>query len=45
MYIPFGFNGADWDPPDLSPTLYSTDGNWVLAGGLLIDFGTLLLKR
>jgi len=45
MYIPFGFTGADWGQPGLSPTLYSTDGNWVLAGGLLIDFGTLLLKR
>ena len=45
MYIPFGFTGADWGQPNLSPTLYSTDGNWVLAGGLLIDFGTLLLKR
>ena len=41
MYIPFGFTGADWGQPNLSPTRYSTDGNWVLAGGLLIDFGTL----
>lgn len=45
VYIPFGFTGADWGQPGLSPTLYSTDGNWVLAGGLYIDLGTLLFKK
>jgi hypothetical protein len=45
MYIPFGFTGADGGQPGLRATLYSTDGNWVLAGGLVIDFGTRLRKR
>jgi hypothetical protein len=37
-YIPFGFTGKDWGRPDITEDRYSTDGNWVLAGGLLLDF-------
>jgi hypothetical protein len=37
-YIPFGFTPEDWDRSEnVSETQYSTDGNWVLAGGLLFD--------
>jgi hypothetical protein len=36
-YIPFGFLGGDWGNPTVSPASYSTDGNWVLTGGVLID--------
>ena len=36
-YIPFGFTGKDWGKPNISENQYSTDGNWVLAGGLLFD--------
>jgi hypothetical protein len=39
-YIPFGFTGADWANPTVSPSSYSTDGNWVFVGGLLVDFGS-----
>jgi hypothetical protein len=42
MYIPFGFTGADWGQPGLSQSLYATDGNWVLTGGLLIDLGAFM---
>jgi hypothetical protein len=36
-YIPFGFTGKDWGKPNIDENQYSTDGNWVLAGGLLFD--------
>jgi hypothetical protein len=38
-YIPFGFTAKDWDKDTttIPESVYSTDGNWVLTGGLLID--------
>jgi hypothetical protein len=39
MYIPFGFRGVDWGNTTVSPLSYSTDGNWVFSGGLIVDFG------
>jgi hypothetical protein len=44
-YIPFGFTGADWGKPDISTSDYSTDGNWVLSGGLLFDFGSITKRQ
>jgi hypothetical protein len=36
-YIPYGFTGADWGKPNVGIDQYATDGNWVLAGGVLFD--------
>ena len=41
-YITFGFTGASWGKPEVPTNAYSTDGNWVLSGGLLLDAGPFL---
>jgi hypothetical protein len=41
-YIPFGFTGESWGRPDIPENVYSTDGNWVMSGGLVLDIGTFL---
>jgi hypothetical protein len=41
-YIPFGFRGEDWSKPEVPTNDYSTDGNWVLSGGVILDVGTAL---
>ena len=44
-YIPFGFTGASWGKPEIPTNVYSTDGNWVLSGGVILDAGPFLGNR
>jgi hypothetical protein len=44
-YIPFGFTGSSWGKPEIPTNVYSTDGNWVLSGGLILDAGPFLGNR
>jgi hypothetical protein len=40
-YIPFGFTGDSWNS-GIDEDKYSTDGNWVLSGGILFDLGSFI---
>jgi hypothetical protein len=44
-YIPFGFTGSSWGKPEIPTNVYSTDGNWVLSGGVIFDAGPFLGNR
>ena len=44
-YIPFGFTGSSWGKPEIPTNVYSTDGNWVLSGGVILDAGPFLGNR
>jgi hypothetical protein len=42
-YIPFGFTPKSWGKDSTLTTAdYSTDGNWVLSGGVIFDIGTVV---